>query len=296
MRLQFTNGLKFDEDWEYDKENNWPDQCDDSNDGSKQSPIEIDPTREDFEMKEMDPFIFVNYNQSPKSGTKLKNIGHTINVMFNFDNTPKIKAGGLYATYHLAEIHLHWGTGKKGYEHWVNGGTSLMEIQLIHIKDGIEETDIMKALDKRDGKTDTLAILSVLVEEQKSENAKLKNLFMAAKNVTKWNDTQAFTGVRLSDLLPRNTDGFYRYNGSLTYPKCDEAVIWTIFKDPLYIQEEQKDLLKDNDVKKNYRSLQELGNRKIMDVETGKRNFSTGSQIVASFLTIGTMMILSKML
>merc|ERR1719219_803576 len=116
-----------------------------------------------------------------------------------------IKAGGLNAAYRLAEIHLHWGN-KEGYEHKVNldyegEGTSLMEIQLIHIKDGLEETDIMKALDNRDGKKDTLAILAVLVEEQKSENAKLKNLFMAAKNVTKWNDTQTFTGVRLTDLL-----------------------------------------------------------------------------------------------
>ena len=38
----------------------------------------------------MDPFIFVNYNQSSKSDPKLKNIGHTINVMFDFENTPMV--------------------------------------------------------------------------------------------------------------------------------------------------------------------------------------------------------------
>ena len=68
-------------------QNNWPGQC---KDGSNQSPIKIDPTEDDFEKKQMDPFIFVNYNQSSKSDPKLKNIGHTINVMFDFENTPMV--------------------------------------------------------------------------------------------------------------------------------------------------------------------------------------------------------------
>ena len=68
-------------------QNNWPGQC---KDGSNQSPIKIDPTEDDFEKTQMDPFIFVNYNQSSKSDPKLKNIGHTINVMFDFENTPMV--------------------------------------------------------------------------------------------------------------------------------------------------------------------------------------------------------------
>ena len=76
-----------------------------------------------------------------------------------------------------------------------------MEIQLIHIHDSYDETDIMKALKKQNNKTDTLAILSVLVELQKSDNTKLDSLFNATQNVKAMNDTQEFKGIRLGVIF-----------------------------------------------------------------------------------------------
>ena len=76
-----------------------------------------------------------------------------------------------------------------------------MEIQLIHIHDSYKETDIMKALKQRNNKTDTLAILSVLVELQKSDNTKLDSLFNATQNVKAMNDTQEFKGIRLGVIF-----------------------------------------------------------------------------------------------
>jgi carbonic anhydrase len=45
--------------------------------------------------------------------------------------------------------------------------------------------------------------------------------------------------VPLEDLLPDSPFSFYRYNGSLTTPMCNEAVIWTVFDIPIALSQRQ---------------------------------------------------------
>lgn len=47
------------------------------------------------------------------------------------------------------------------------------------------------------------------------------------------------TTFSASIFLPRDRAGYYRYEGSLTTPTCDEGVIWTIFTQTLPISQNQ---------------------------------------------------------
>ena len=43
----------------------------------------------------------------------------------------------------------------------------------------------------------------------------------------------------LTSMMPSDLTDYYRYEGSLTTPPCKEAVIWTVFKEPIEISAEQ---------------------------------------------------------
>lgn len=45
--------------------------------------------------------------------------------------------------------------------------------------------------------------------------------------------------VVVKHFLPRDLAGFYRYEGSLTTPDCNEGIVWTIFTNTIPISEAQ---------------------------------------------------------
>ena len=58
---------------------------------------------------------------------------------------------------------------------------------------------------------------------------------------------------------------YYRYQGSLTTPNCNEVVIWSIFEDPILIdfgQMKKVENFRDN-LKRNNRDLQGLNFRNV---------------------------------
>ena len=48
--------------------------------------------------------------------------------------------------------------------------------------------------------------------------------------------------VSFYELLPKHTSSFFRYNGSLTTPACNQVVTWTVFNEPIYLSERQVSL------------------------------------------------------
>lgn len=61
--------------------------------------------------------------------------------------------------------------------------------------------------------------------------------------------------VVAANFLPRNTAGFYRYEGSLTTPNCNEVVIWTLFTNTIPISKKQVSAIRLISLKKTIRHI-----------------------------------------
>ena len=66
-----------------------------------------------------------------------------------------------------------------------------------------------------------------------------RNLTVLVCDGTVAGDDTNLGAFPLNSFLPDHTDEFYRYEGSLTTPQCQETVIWTIFTNTIQISEKQ---------------------------------------------------------
>ena len=110
-----------------------------------------------------------------------------------------------------------------------------MEMQMYHVNekyliDG-KIPNMTEAMKKSGNASDTFAVLAILVNLQQPENSDVTKLFDSFTHVRAKNENYVIGKLfPLSHLLPRNTESFYRYNGSLSFPNCREVAIWTVFK------------------------------------------------------------------
>ena len=75
-----------------------------------------------------------------------------------------------------------------------------------------------------------MSVLGIFVNLQNQDNPKLNPLVKTIEKITKKGEKAQIKSFPLVELLPRNTDDFFRYNGSLTTPGCNQIVLWTVFK------------------------------------------------------------------
>ena len=66
-----------------------------------------------------------------------------------------------------------------------------------------------------------------------------QNLTVLVCDGTVPGDESNLNTFSLDSFLPSNRDEFYRYEGSLTTPKCQETVVWTVFTNPIQISQKQ---------------------------------------------------------
>ncbi|XP_064638081.1 carbonic anhydrase 2-like [Lineus longissimus] len=250
--------------WNYDPTgdhgpHNWhnmyADECD-STKYPRQSPINIergllhyDPGLDDMRLN----------NFGGENVTwQVKNTGHTIkfDVIDNNIESEGGPVGDIH--YYVLNLHIHWGddneTDGHGSEHTILGQQHRAEMHIVHVNHMHQHLGEPDLLQKDDG----LLVLGIFIDvanQSKGQvpNKEFEKISEAAKMVKDkagmvQNLTTGF--FNLGKLLPSNLHDYYTYPGGLTTPNCHGAVTWVVWKQVIYITQEQLNLfftVKDED-------------------------------------------------
>lgn len=201
--------------------NAWDGQCPT---GAKQSPINL----QGGTLSGFSDWQFDNYYVT--GAMQIVNNGHSAQASFTDTTMATVAGGGLPGTYKFAQFHFHWGANsKRGSEHTVGGREYPLEIHFVHFNTAYDANDINLAIAAGNGAQDTLAVLGVLFHQQFKDNPALNPVIDALANIKNDGSTTALS-INLQSLLPTGLCRFWRYEGSLTTPQCNEIVMWTVFK------------------------------------------------------------------
>uniref|UniRef100_A0A674MUL5 Carbonic anhydrase n=1 Tax=Takifugu rubripes TaxID=31033 RepID=A0A674MUL5_TAKRU len=209
--------------------------------GSRQSPIDI--TSANAEANEnLTAFTFYNYN-STTAFKSFSNTGNTVKV--SFDSGVKVSGGDLSETYDSLQFHLHWGNGSSvpGSEHTVDGKQYPMELHIVNLKSSYNGNTTLGIAD-----SEGLAALGFFIEamdgSETGSPASWKTLTSYLKNITNAGTSVNMASGLTLDALLEGVDRtkYYCYLGSLTTPTCNEAVVWTVFKDSIKVSKDLIDL------------------------------------------------------
>ncbi|NXS67222.1 CAH12 anhydrase, partial [Pandion haliaetus] len=174
------------------------------------------------------PLEFIGYNVPSTDKFTLTNNGHSVKMYLS----PTMCIRNLPFEYTASQLHLHWGNKNKseGSEHTVSGKHFAAELHIVHYNSE-KYPDITAAMDKADG----LAVLAVLLE------VGCRTIFFCSFRTCFQSSNQMVQvpGFNIRELLPDRLDEYYRYEGSLTTPPCYPSVLWTVFRHPVKISQEQ---------------------------------------------------------
>uniref|UniRef100_UPI00398E7520 carbonic anhydrase 12 isoform X2 n=1 Tax=Pristiophorus japonicus TaxID=55135 RepID=UPI00398E7520 len=214
----------------------------------------------------LEPIQLLGYNLSATETLTLTNDGHAVKMTL----PPTMHISSMPHRYTAVQLHLHWGNESEalGSEHTVGGQHYPSELHIVHYNSE-KYKDISTAQDKVDG----LAVLGILIETG-SFNAAYEQIFGHLKEIQYKGVEIHLPGFNINDLLPHRLDEYFRYNGSLTTPPCYSSVLWTVFRSPVQISNEQLlELEKDlyfsqadenrREMVNNYRHVQQLGEREV---------------------------------
>ncbi|XP_041830505.1 carbonic anhydrase XVb [Melanotaenia boesemani] len=209
--------------------------------GTRQSPINI-VSASATTNSNLTAFTFENYDNTSALQT-IKNTGATVQVTLG--PGVKISGGGLSETYDSLQLHLHWGNGSSipGSEHTVDGKRYPMELHIVNSKSSLNRNTTLAVADPTG-----LAALGFFIDvrpgNKTGQPASWSNLTSYLSRIIKNGQSENIApGISLDNLLSGvDRTKYYRYHGSLTTPLCNEAVVWTVFKDPIMVSSDVIDL------------------------------------------------------
>ncbi|XP_078456154.1 carbonic anhydrase 14-like [Lampetra fluviatilis] len=238
--------------------------------GDNQSPVDVrtDATRL---VPDLPPVSVLGYDAPSQTTYNMTNNGHTLFV--KLPPGMEMSGGGLPWRYEAVQFHLHWGSvgRQRGSEHYVDGVQYAAEIHIVHFN-----KEKYKSMDEAMKKVDGLAVLGVLVEVGPRDNEVFTVLMKELGKVKYSGQQTVVQAFSLLSLLPKELGHFFRYNGSLTTPGCDETVTWTLLHKPIEVSVAQLTTLTTgltsteasapvaSTLENNFRFPQPLGQRKIL--------------------------------
>ncbi|XP_076982853.1 carbonic anhydrase 12 [Tamandua tetradactyla] len=198
--------------------------------GFLQSPIDLHSDILQYDAS-LVPLQFHGYNMSADEQLVLTNNGHSVTLSLPSD----MYIRGLQARYSAAQLHLHWGdqSDPRGSEHTVGGKHFAAELHIVHFN-----SDLYPDAGTASNKSEGLAVLAVLIE-MGSFNPSYGKILSHLEEVKYKGQEVNIPGFNIQELLPENPDEYYRYKGSLTTPPCHPTVIWTVFRKPVQISQDQ---------------------------------------------------------
>lgn len=139
-----------------------------------------------------------------------------------------------------------------------------------------------------------VAVLGILFYAGDAHNANVKNILDSFEPVRETLGKTHPLKEPLSpeQLLPKNRNRYYRYEGSLTTPGCAESVMWTILTEPVPVTLSQIERFKmtmddsGHQLTHNYRPLKPLNSRALIYVEGPPGSGAPSSMYVVSALLL----------
>jgi len=245
----------------YEKQSTWSGSC---QTGTEQSPIDL--RINDAKVKDF-PKISIHVNATMPMGViTVDNTGHSVTFKSDHLSTIVITGGGLKGDYKVVQFHFHWGkTDAEGSEHLLDGNASPLEMHAVTMKTRFKSLN--KALESDD--RDALAVFGVFYQIDDAGSDAILEIGETL-TVAKGQKETKKLNVKFRDLLPNDLSQFFRYNGSLTTPGCNEQVLWTVFQNKMSITQEvlQKFQEIKGEATLNFREPQEKNGREVFIAQT----------------------------